>query len=565
MKHGIILYFLAFLTLFVAPGISQEPDQDASQFEAKFEQIKTERLKRIRGELVQLQNNINLAKKKVARESDLVNKLKIESELEELQKEFNAKNFLFIETATNISLQAKEAKPKDRDLSRDIRDIVDPLLDAIKGISERPRAIQELKEKSEYLSERLEATKAAEKKLNKFLKENPDPELNKAIQRSIETVEDVSSRLEIELEDSQFRLLKLEQSDGGSLSTFSFAVFDFFKTKGKNLLLAMLVFIGLYWLLGTAQDRFVSLFMIRVGKAAEQPSQTHWMKRPLKVLYGLFAFITALFMSVLTLYILNDWVLVTFIIFLLVGLVWSSRSFVPQYFELVKVLLNFGPVREGERLVYQGLPWKVKTLGYYCRLVNPALSGGSIRVNTKELMSLHSRPVGDAEAWFPSRNDDWVSLSDGSFGKVLMQSPEFVNLKLIGDQVKYIPTLSYLDLNPINLSNGFGIDVTFGVDYNHQALVLDEVISNFKTHVYGMLTEEFKADKEDFQAFTIEFREAGASSLDLRVFLKCAGRMASRKLILERRIKAYLVDACNKFGYVIPFQQITVHQAGGDN
>lgn len=544
---------------------AQEQNEEAAPLDEKFEQIKTERLKRIRRELVQIQSNIYLAKKKIQTEPDLVTKLRLESELEKLQKELDAKSYLFIETATNLNLQKKDVEVKDTNFSEDLKEIMDPMLDGIKQISERPRAIQALKDKISSLEERLEAADSAKGKLDTFLKENKEKELNRTIKRSIKRVEEVEKSLKIELEDSQFKLLKLDQEEGGLFSNFSYAIFEFFKTKGKNLLLALLVFLGLYWGLGLGQNRFISLFMIRIGRAVDQPGHVHWLKRPLKVFYSLFTFITALFMGVLTLYFLNDWVLVTFIIFLLVGLIWSSRNFFPQYFELFKIVLNFGPVREGERVVFQGIPWKVKSLGYYSRLVNPALSGGTLRIHTRELMSSYSRPVGDTEPWFPTRNDDWVVLSDDTFGKVTMQSPEFVSIKLIGEQLKYIPTTDYLALNPVNLSSGFGIQIVFGVDYEHQEVVLSEVISNFKAHLNERLDQDFSSDSENFHGLTVEFQDAAASSLDVFVLLKCAGCMASRKPVLERRLKSYLVEACNKFGYGIPFQQITVHQAKTEN
>lgn len=567
MKLKNILSLLLCLFLMagslVVPGSlsAQEQADDQKNLEQKFEEIKTERLKRIRKELIQLQNEIYAVKKRMAAEGDLVVKMKLEGELEKLQKERDQRRFLFIETATNINLQKTTgSEGKETNLSQDIKEIINPLIDGIKKISERPRAIQQLKEKIEVLEERLEAASLAEKRLKMLAKSDRAQGLDSSISRSIKTLQELQKSLAIEREDSQFRLLKME-TGGGALSNFSYAIFDFFKTKGKNLVLALIVFGVLYWLLRMGKDRFISLFMIRMGKTVEQPGQVHWMKRPLRVFYSLFTFITALFMAVMTLYFLNDWVLVTFIIFLLVGLVWSSRNYVPQYFEQFKIVLNFGAIREGERLVFQDLPWKIKSLGYYCRLVNPALSGGTLRISTKELLSSYSRPINDSEPWFPTRKDDWVELSDGTFGKIVMQSPEFVSLKLIGDQTKTIRTKDFLSMNPTNFSNSFGINITFGVDYSHQDIIFGEVIPNLREHVHKKLYSEFEADKEFFEAFVVEFKDAAASSLDLRIFLKCEGRLGSRKLILERKLKSYLVDACNKFGYIIPFTQLTVHYA----
>lgn len=511
--------------------------------------------------MVQIQSNIYIARKKIDSEPDLVTKLKLESELERLQQELEVKRFLFIETATNINLSKQDIDKKKTEFSEDLKDIADPLLDGIKQISERPRAIQELKDRINFLSDKLESSEKAKKRLLALEKENKEKQLDRAIDRSLKKIEEVQKSYKIELEDSQFKLLKMEKSEGGMLSDFSLSIFDFFKTKGKNLILALIVFGVIYWLLGIGQNRFISLFMIRLGKAVDEPARAQWMRRPLKVFYSVATFATALSLAVLTLYYLNDWVLVTAIMFLLAGIVWGSRNYFPQYFEMLKIVLNFGPVRENERVVFQGLPWKVKSLGYYCRLENPALSGGTLRVHTRELLNNYSRPVGDTEPWFPTRNDDWVELDDGTFGKVMMQSPEFVSVKLIGGQIKYFPTSEFLNKSPVNLSHDFGIEIVFGVDYQHQGKVLDEVRNNIKEHVQSKLYNEFENDRSHIKNFGVEFREAAASSLDFRIFLECEGSLGSRKQEIRRKLNSYLVDACNKHDYVIPFQQITIHKA----
>ena len=243
----------------------------------------------------------------------------------------------------------------------------------------------------------------------------------------------------------------------------------------------------------------------------------------------------------------------------MVALVWSSKHYIPQYFEQLKIVMNLGAIREGERLVYNGLPWKIKSLGYHCRLVNPALSGGFIRISSKELLNHHSRPVGDTEPWFPTRVNDWAELNDGTHGKVLMQSPEMIEIKMIGDEHKFMPTSDFLSMTPVNLSQGFAIEFVFGVDYSHQKILFTEVIPNFKEHVFERLREDFKENQAYFKEYSIEFKAAGASSLDLRFFLKCEGPLASQKKKLQRLLNSYFVEVCNTHGYIIPFNQLTVH------
>jgi hypothetical protein len=258
---------------------------------------------------------------------------------------------------------------------------------------------------------------------------------------------------------------------------------------------------------------------------------------------------------------MNDWVLVTLILFVLGALVWSSKQYLPVFFEQSKIVLNLGAIRENEVVIYEGVAWKLKSLGYYCRLENPLLTGGSLRISTKELLAFHSRPVQKNEPWFPTKTNDWVILDDKTFGKVTFQSPEQVVIRMLGGANKFLKLDQFLNLNPLNLSNGYGIEQIIGVDYGHQDLLLTNVVPNFKEklqlYIKDFLKEEYKFVKE----FQIEFNNTGASSLDIRFFIVCSGELAAKKRMLERRINMGFVEVCNEFNYVIPFSQMTVHMA----
>ena len=101
----------------------------------------------------------------------------------------------------------------------------------------------------------------------------------------------------------------------------------------------------------------------------------------------------------------------------------ALRHSLPLYVREARTLLNIGPVREGERVVYQGLPWKVTSLNVYCTLINPALSGGRLRLSLDEVATLHSRQYEEREAWLPTQEEDYVLLDDTTFGRVLQQTP----------------------------------------------------------------------------------------------------------------------------------------------
>lgn len=139
------------------------------------------------------------------------------------------------------------------------------------------------------------------------------------------------------------------------------------------------------------------------------------------------------------------------------------------------MILNLGPVRQNERIIFEGIPWQVQKVHIYTSLINPALEGDKIRLPMRDLINLHSRPNGEDELWFPCRKDDWVLLSDDTFGKVLQQTPDYVNIVKLGGTRKVIPAVEFLSLHPANLSKNFRLEVPFGIDYSHQKISIFKV------------------------------------------------------------------------------------------
>ncbi len=531
--------------------------------EDSFEQIKLDRLKRMRKEIVQIESQIYMNKKKIMTEADMVLKLKLESENSKLFKEYNAKRILFIETLTGLSIfHSKDGVTEEKSFSENLSDILRPALSGIKSISERPRQIQMLEENITIFKDELSNVELAIEKIKDFRSDSEYKRFARVLKKSLAKLEALEKDYKIKLEDAQFQLIKLEKNKGSFVGVFSQVIFDFLKTKGKNLLLSITAFILIIWLLGRVKNKVISFFVQRLIKFYGTNEQSFWFVRPVKVIYSVSSFFLALFVALIILYIMNDWVLVTFILFTLGALVWSSKEYFPIFFEQSKIVLNLGAIRENEIVIFEEVPWRVKTLGYYCRLENPLLTGGTLRISSKELLSSHSRPIQANEPWFPTKTNDWVILRDGHFGKITFQSPEQILIKLIGGAVKFIKTDEFLKSDPVNISNGFGIEQVIGVDYSHQSIVLSEVIPNIRESIIGSLKDYLKDDYEGgVYEVQVDFKNTGASSLDIRFFVICAGSLAPKKMILERKIQAAFVEVCNANDYIIPFSQMTVHMA----
>lgn len=120
----------------------------------------------------------------------------------------------------------------------------------------------------------------------------------------------------------------------------------------------------------------------------------------------------------------------------------------------------------------------------------------------------------------------------------------------------------FLGLSPRNLSQGsYGFPIVFGIDYQHQAICLDEVVPVFK----GAIAEAIATSDvgEYVEDLIVDFKEAGASSLDYLVHVVMNGKAASSYWSLQRVVQQACVKACNQHNWGIPFAQLTIHQGEG--
>lgn len=328
---------------------------------------------------------------------------------------------------------------------------------------------------------------------------------------------------------------------------------DFFRSRGAHLLIAFFIAGVVMFLIRLAYKTVMKLSPKKVNRGE------NFTGRLIHLGYIILSTIGAVLAFIIVLYLANDWLLLAIALLFLFGIAWTGKHTLPRFFEQSKMMLNLGSVRYGERLIYQGIPWEVQKINFYTSLKNPALEGGLIRLPMRDLTPLHSRPTGPRELWFPCRDDDWVILSDGTFGKVLQQTPDYVHLVKLGGSRKVIPTADFLALHPENISKNFRITVTFGIDYNHQDIAIDRVPPILESTVQRALLE--KVDKEQLYSLKVFFTSASASSLDYRIVADFSGELAPRMNALRDHIQATCVEACNKNGWVIPFTQITVHEA----
>ena len=476
-----------------------------------------------------------------SRESELA------ARLAELKNQFD-------ELATGVRGQdLTKADEADLDPTEEVKDILKPLVRALKKATERPRETEMLREREQRLVDQAKLSRGALERLSKWKKQEMDGESWERVQELNDLWSSRKNDAEGQLQALAVQLEQQESEKAPILKPVSDAFGNFFKGRGLNVLKALVALIATWFLLRYFWRRLINLRFIQ----KRNHDAFGWRLIELSSLVA--SVLLSAMAALLVLYFSGDWLLLTLFLVFMVGLGWTAKNTIPKTFEQTKMLLNLGPVRKGERLTFEGVAWEVGTIGVYTELRNCELTGGLIRMSIKRLSTLRSRPHDPTEPWFPTKAGEWV-LAHDFLGKVVVQTPEYVQLVRLGGARETYPTPDFLGAVPVNLSNSFRVKATFGIDYEHQAISTTEVADYFKAKLALGLVDVL-ADREHLNSVNVEFASAGASSLDYAIMADFKGDAADRYEKLKRAIQRICVDVCNEKGWGIPFTQITLHQA----
>lgn len=550
-KHLCLFVLYCALGPFHLYGQTNEPSQpppiDLDQVNSTVQSLEA-----LENSLAAMEQTVTKTQQALIAAQDEVTRQELSEKLREAKAKYEERRRQFEEFAVDIDLRPfVEEEETTFDWQQELGKLLKPIIAELENATAESRAIGELRAEIGDIAERQELSAEAIENLDMLLSRETSPALTQRLNRRrdhwqrIES--DASNRLtalNLQLEN------RLKQRESVLDETTGFAK-NFIQTRGLNLLIAIfafcVVFFGVRWLMALA------------GKMKRRKGgDKNFSSRLTILLLHLFSIIGGIGAMMLVFNMAGDWFMLGIIIIFLLGIGWASINTLPDHVETVKLMLNIGMVREDERMEFKGVPYKVDSLAFSARLVNPLLDGGVQNLPVKALVGHHSRPAGDHEEWFPTRTGDWVELSDGRIGKVSYQNPSSVQVvELGGAQVVY-PTASFVELNPRNLSTGFRIQSVFGVDYRHQ----NEATQDIPKAMNKALTEGLKdvVDAAWIRDVEVRFQTAGSSSLDYRVNVDLDGKAASSLEIVQDTIQRILVETCNANGWTIPFPQLTIHR-----
>lgn len=550
---------LIFLCVLLAPSLyaqsittSLEDDPEITQetgLASQEEQLRVllDTIKEIEAERAALNRQLK-------RTTDTGAAQQIREQLEPLERRLQDLRISFEELATGgLNIAALSQKPEEAPFNwqQELENVIRPLLEELKQLTERPRVMERLKSERTLYENRLQAAEAGIAELEKTQAQIKAPLVDKALKDLLEQWQDQRESVESRLQRINAQLERLaapsENRGKGLVTTLQ----EVASGRGLNLVLALSSF-ALTYLVLTGLGRLIG-GLINRGRE----SGTRRMARVIALCFRVLTLILALFVTTLILYACGDWLLLGLLILLIVGVLWGLRQSLPRYVQEIRILLNMGSVREGERVIYDGVPWKIASLNMYSTLHNPLLRGGVLRLPLDKMVDLQSRPYAPEEPWFPSQENDIVILDGDIYGKVLLQTPEIVQLQVVGS-IKTFAVTDYLGKNPRNLScGGFAVPIVFGLDYQHQSEILSHIVPALRTYLEAQLKEQ--SFHPYLTTLLVEFNEAASSSLNLLLVAVFTGEGAEHYWPIRRFLQRAMVSACNQYGWTIPFDQLAVH------
>ncbi len=555
MKCRVFLFFLVLLWVWPCPVSASQKTKLLEVLKPNAVSEKDEASMNMLFSISELKRNLNqrINEKKALLEKSTseTEKEGLQSEISTLDEQLNDAQVDFERIATGVDIGIFLGKEEESfDWKEEVMALVEPGIKEIKRMTVSARNKTKLKDELAYYENLVFVSRDAVRNITGLISKTEDKEVKKNLEALLPEWKGIEKQIQNKLQIANMQLKEMSNDEKSLIESSGISIKKFFRTRGLYLMIALISCICAVLLLRLGAGYLMTL--VPGYNMKYKPFHI----RLFEILVRMAAMFVVLFVLVLVFYIFEDWVLLSLSIILFIGIGWTAKHTLPKFWQQSQLMLNIGAVREGERIIYQGVPWMVKTINIFCILENPDMEV-SIRLPIEELLDKTSRSFHKSESWFPCRRNDWVILSDGTWGHVTSMSHEMVQLVLAGGAKKTYQTSDFLGQTPLNISLGFSLKVVFGVSYDIQKDITGKVLETLLAHIREAIEKE-EYDK-GFVNVQVDFQAAGSSSLDLVVIAEFKGEMAPQYYKLSRAIQRWCVDACTANDWEIPFPQLTVH------
>ena len=507
--------------------------------------------------------SIKLQKMEADAKSQSLRKAKTEQDKKRIQAELNElsdaiaeqeSSFEMILTA-GLELSREEAiEKREFDWQKDLLEIVQPIISELRQLTENKRKTDSLQKKIAFYKSQIRVIEEVLKHIAGINKGGFEKEALAEFERIAGKWHSQLVENQHLLEVAQLQLDEMVKSQSAKEVSLGEHIQQFAAGRGATLLMALSAFITVY---------FSMLLLLKLSRwlanRKEEERRTYYQR----IITLFYHFLMAALSITAVFYVLsvrNDQVLIGITVLLLLSIIWLLKSSIPSYINELRILLNTGSVREGECINYNGIPLLVESLNYYSKLTNPMLPGLELRLTLAELANYVSRPYSADEPWFPCQRGDFVMLSDSTFAMVKYITLESIVLSQSNGVMPITYSIAdFLAAQPKNFSLGFTVTSDFGIDYQHQSqctTMIPEILCDGIRR--GLQLESFGNSLNDL---VVHFAHANTSSLDYKIVATFDGTAARDLFAIKRALQRYAVEVCNQQQWVIPFNQLVIHNA----
>ena len=502
---------------------------------------------------ISLQDDIKDIKARIAQAQSDPERAGLLRDLEKAEADLQTVSRNFESVATGVDASKLRAETTEAfDFQKEIFALLRPAIDEMKEMTAHVRQKADQKEKIAYYEERLPIIRQAIGNLENLAGQGDDPRLNDAVAAVLANWKKQLAFMSSELQAAELQLSKLIASETSITEASQSYLKSFFQKRGLYITEALLVVFVVVLL------SRLSLSMLRRYFPGFKARHRSFRVRLVELIHRILTFVLIVIGPMIVFYVVEDWVLFSLGLLLLIGVALTVRQTLPRYWHQMQIFLNIGAVREGERLYLDGIPWLVEEINFFCTLNNP-VADLSQRLHIEDMVKLKSRPCKSDEPWFPCRKGDWVILNDGVRGKVIGISPELVQLVERGGAKLTYPMGDFLAKSPRNLAVSFRLKEIIGISYALQREATTTVVASLQDYVMSRLQAEGYG--EQLVNLRVEFNRAAESSLELAVIADFKGEVGDLYNRLRRALQRYCTDACTEYGWEIPFPQLTLHGA----
>lgn len=500
-----------------------------------------------------LRQEIELTKKKIRQSNSDAEREGLEKEVTQLDKQLSEAVSDFERMATGVeSAIFVQKKPQTFSWKDELTSLVEPAVKELKRFTIKARQKSHLKDSIAELKKLSGIAGEAVDHLQAIIDASEHKKVDKEVSDLLAEWINIEKRLLNKLGLTQLELVQLQEQEVSLLESSGDSIRIFFKDRGRYLIIALFTFVAVLVMCRVLYRAII----LALHKLEYQVKHRSFQLRLIDILFQGASVVLAIVGLFFVLYLAEDWFLLSMAIIFFLGIFWTIRQGLPKLWQQARILLNVGSVREGERLVLHGVPWKVVAINIFTTLENPAL-GIKLRIPIEDLITMSSRPFHKDEPWFPCKKGDWVVVGSASRAKVISLSHEQVEVVERGGKRITYPTAVFLNQCPVNLSLNYRLRIPFGLSYSLQDQITTSIPDTLKTFLENkMEQEEYGRHCLNLQ---VEFEQAGSSSLDLLVLADCSGEVADISARIKRAIQKWCVECATRNKWEIPFPQLALH------